>query len=126
LRAAALPTPETIEKGKGKSVDLPDPAPLQSPSRGAPTVAQERELIPEQSLDSSSLATKVIRLVREENVDLKESTELQIRHEIDVEMDMNAARMKRYEVTVSKLKKKVDELESSLGHLMGLDEGSES
>ena len=127
LKEASLPTPETMGKGKGKDVEVAsNQAPEPSPTRGVPGSSQESRPHQDPFLDGSNLTAKVVQLLQEERVDLKESTLLQIRHEIDLEADMNAAKTKRYEGTISRLSKRLDELETMLEHLIGGDEGSMS
>lgn len=65
----------------------------------------------------SSLTTTVLGLIRSDNVELKPSTEIQIRHEIDLAVDISKAKVQRYEETISKLHGRVDELEQMILHL---------
>jgi hypothetical protein len=59
----------------------------------------------------SSLTSTVLNLLRSDNIVLKPSTEIQIRHEIDLVVDIGKAKIQRYEETISKLHERVDELE---------------
>lgn len=65
----------------------------------------------------SSLALTVLDLIRSDNVELKPSTEIQIRHEINLMVDIGKTKVERYEETISKLHKRVDELEGIVFHL---------
>jgi hypothetical protein len=65
----------------------------------------------------SSLTSTVLGLIRSDNVELKPSTEIQIRHEIDLVVDVGKAKIQRYEETISKLHERVDELERMILHL---------
>ena len=68
---------------------------------------------------NSDLVTSILELLRSEGVAIKGSLELQIRHEIDLELDVSAARDKRYRSTISKQGKRIDELESIVELLTG-------
>lgn len=65
----------------------------------------------------SSLASTVLELIRSDKVDLKPSTEIQIRHEIDLVVDLGNTKVQRYQETISKLHERVDELEQIVLHL---------
>jgi hypothetical protein len=65
----------------------------------------------------SSLASTVLELIRSDNVELKPSTEIQIRHEIDLVVDLGNTKVQRYQETISKLHERVDELEQIVLHL---------
>lgn len=72
------------------------------------------------SLDSreeSDLSTTVLDLIRADYPKLKASTEMQIRHEINLALDVAEAKLRRHEATISELHKKVDELEEMVLHL---------
>jgi hypothetical protein len=60
----------------------------------------------------SDLATKVLDLIRADNPGLKGSTELQIRHEIGLALDMGETKLRRHDAEISDLRKRVDELET--------------
>jgi hypothetical protein len=82
--------------------------PIFSPPKGMASLSLEGE---------SSLTLTVLDLIRSDNVELKPSTEIQIRHEIDLMVDIGKAKVERYEETISKLHKRVDELEGIVFHL---------
>lgn len=65
----------------------------------------------------STLTSAVLDLIRSDNVELKPSTEIQIRHEIDLVVDVGRARVQRYQETISKLHERIDELERMILHL---------
>lgn len=65
----------------------------------------------------SSLTSTVLGLIRSDNVELKPSTEIQIRHEIDLVVDIGKAKVQRFDETISKLHERVDELERMILHL---------
>jgi hypothetical protein len=63
------------------------------------------------------LTTIVLELVRADSPKLKASTELQLRHEIGLALDVGEAKLRRYEGTISELLKRVDELETMVLNL---------
>ena len=67
--------------------------------------------------EESDLAAKVLDLVRADFPNLKASTELEIRHEIGLALDMGETKLRRYEVTIRELMKRVDELETMVWNL---------
>ncbi len=66
----------------------------------------------------SGLNMIVLKLIRSENLKLKASTEMQLRHEIDLELDLGATKEQRHKDTISKLCRRIDELETMVLHLM--------
>jgi hypothetical protein len=60
------------------------------------------------------LATVIIALVLADGVNLKVSTEIQIRHEIGLRVDVYESRIKRYEECVSELRERLVDLEEVL------------
>ena len=114
LRNVSAPTLDSHgDQGKGQAeITIPTPSPPpKNPPHPSRAGRGERDLM-----------TTVLRLLRDEKISLKESTELQIRHEIDLELDLTAAKVRRYEETISKLSRRLDELETMLSHLMGGDD----
>ncbi len=124
LRNAAqpLPTPDSLEK----PLDNAATTRSRPSNRTSPTPARLESMISPNSERTSNLAVAVLMLIHSENVELKESTELQIRHEIDLEVDSNEAKVRRYEETIRVLSKRLDELENIVLHLVGSDEESET
>jgi hypothetical protein len=115
LREAALPTPDSGDKGKAKAVEL---GPIQAENK-SPTPGRSKDAPYPDRGGMTDLTTNVLKLLRDEKFNLKESTELQIRHEIDLELDLNVAKVKRYKDTVSKLTKRLGVLEAMLLRLTG-------
>ena len=115
LKEAVLPTPDSGGKGKGKAIE---PAPIQAENTPF-TLGRSKDAPDSDRGGMEDLTTNVLKLLRDEKVDLKESTELQIRHKIDIELALNAAKVRGYEETVSKLSKRLDELETMLSYLTG-------
>lgn len=122
LREAGLPIPKPGNMMKGKPMGL------------VPMQAKQDYLTPGPSMIAANhghagmanLTTRVVRLLRDEKYPLKVSTELQIRHEIDLELDLYAAKVRRYEETIYKQSKKIDELETLASHLTGIGSGDGS
>ncbi len=110
-----LPTPDSGSRPVGERM-ASEPR-LRQPVEISPTPARLNSAMALRGDRKADLTTTVLKLIRSDSVELKESTELQIRHEIDLELDLNAARMQRYEETISKLYKRLDALETTVGHL---------
>jgi hypothetical protein len=60
------------------------------------------------------LATAILELIRSDGLDLKASTEMQIRHEIGLRLDVDETKLRRYEETISEQRKRLDELETAV------------
>jgi hypothetical protein len=67
--------------------------------------------------EESDLSSTVLDLIRAENVDLKSSTKIQIRHDIDLVVDVAKAKVQRYEQTIQRLHERIEELEKLVVHL---------
>lgn len=65
----------------------------------------------------SDLTTIVLELIRSDNPELKASTEIQLRHEIDLRLDVSETKLRRYEETITELRKRLDEMETMVLHL---------
>ena len=130
LRNVASPTLDSLgDHGKGKAkTSIEQPAPVQAEiTIPTPSAPSKNPPHPHHSLAArgegeGDLTTTVLRLLRDEKISLKESTELQIRHEIDLELDLTAAKVKRYEETIARMSTRLDELETMLSHLVGGDD----
>ena len=111
----SLPTPDLREHRVGitntgseqRPLQLLDTSPTPGPFKDAASLVLEKE---------SGLTTTVLKLIRSDNLELKASTEMQLRHEIDLELDLGAARLQRQKETISKLYKRADELEAMVLH----------
>lgn len=66
---------------------------------------------------ASDLAMAVVEIVRADHPKLKVSTEMLLRHEIGLKLDVDETKLRRYEGTISELRKRVDELETMIDHL---------
>ena len=64
--------------------------------------------------EDSDLTTRVMDLIRSDNLELKVATEMQLRHEIDLELDLSKAKMRRYENTIYTLYERLDNLEKEV------------
>jgi hypothetical protein len=98
LRNAGLPTPDT-----GRRPAEAGPAPKLDDAIMFNCVNEKK----------SDLATKVMNILRKENIMLKEGTELSIRHEIEMEMAVCDTRVRVGEETISKLKNRLDFFEGA-------------
>jgi len=72
----------------------------------------------------SNLTSAVLRLLRSEGVELTSSIEIMIRHEIGTEMEVNEAKVRGYEETISELKRELDKMENMVA-LLGGDVGAD-
>lgn len=104
IAAASLLTPET---GKSK---------VATRSRQSKGSSPPPELAPAIEFDNetSNTTAAVLKLLEEEDIELKESTKILIGDLIDRALDSNDAKVKRYEKTISRLSEKLDEKERSL------------
>jgi hypothetical protein len=83
----------------------------------SPTPGQFNDNYGHDPASESDLITRVLDLIRADHPDLKASTEMQLRHEIGLTLDLEETKSRRYESTISMLRKKVDELETMVFHL---------
>ena len=124
----STPTRSFAEKLRLEASPLfaPNPQPLPATNNRAPTAERlGASLILDHKTrkansgleEDSSLTTTVLGLIRSDNIQLKPSTEIQIRHEIDLVVDVGKAKILRYEETISELHQRVDELEKMILHL---------
>lgn len=102
-QAEVPPSPSAAARDKGKGISR--------------DIFQLQESINLPDFENRDLSDAILRLLRSEGVEVKESLELQIRHEIDLESDANEAREKRYQVTIKQLVGRVDELENMVSLL---------
>ncbi|MCJ1436343.1 hypothetical protein MMC27_005721 [Xylographa pallens] len=64
--------------------------------------------------EDSDLTTRVMDLIRSDNLELKATTEMQLQHEIDLELDLSKAKMRRYENTIYTLYERLNDLEKEV------------
>jgi len=133
-RTSTLSTPgqRFIERLESRTVSLPTPKSRDRMSACNDTASQPRLL---QSLDTSptpgrfndrtnlnpdgesDLTTTVLELIRSDNPKLKASTELQLRHKIGMKLDVGETKLRRSEETISALRSRLDEMETTVLHL---------
>jgi len=59
----------------------------------------------------------VLELIRSDNLKLKASTEVQLRHKIGMKLDVGETKLQRYEETISELCNRLDGMETTVLHL---------
>jgi hypothetical protein len=102
--AQSLLTPntrETISSSNRRVPQLPDMTP--TPHRYNDD--------PFKSESDTDLTTAIMELLRSDNVELRTSTEVQLQHTIGLGVGVYEAKLRKFEETVAKLRKKLDELE---------------
>lgn len=126
---STTPGQHFAERLKNYTISSPTPKSRdhKSPSETMASEPQQRETSPTPARfndsgilnpeEESDLAAKVLDLVRADFPNLKASTELEIRHEIGLALDMGETKLRRYEVTIRELMKRVDELETMVWNL---------
>lgn len=120
LREVALPpTPQTLEKGKGKERAI-EIALIEHNHTSTPGTSKDPLNFEEAG--NGDLTTKILNLLRKDKVQLKESTVERIRLEIDLELRSNAAKVSIYEGAVSRLSKRLDGLESNATNWTRVDD----
>lgn len=111
-----LPTPESRDQlTLDEAVITASRQPLQRET--SPTPARFHGVLGVNFSEDSDLITKILELVRADNPKLKASTEMQLRHEAGLAIDMNETKLRRCDVTISELQKRVDELETMVYNL---------
>jgi hypothetical protein len=83
----------------------------------SPTPGQFNDKTSPNFEEESDLTTTVLELIRSDNLELKVSTELQLRHEIGLKLDVGRTKLRRYEDTITELRKRLDEVETIVLHL---------
>ena len=71
----------------------------------------------QESEGDPDLSTIVLELIRSDNPELKASTEIQLRHEIDLRLDVSETKLRRYKETITELRKRLDEMETMVLYL---------
>ena len=62
--------------------------------------------------EESDLTTTILDLIRSDNLGLKVSTEMRLRHAIGLKLDVSEIKLRRYRETISELYKRLHELEA--------------
>lgn len=60
----------------------------------------------------AALTSKILALLKEQNVVLKGSVQMQLRHEIELEIELREAKVRVFEGTIRRQNGRIDELES--------------
>jgi hypothetical protein len=111
-------TPGQTDKSKSAAESLPTPdtggQPLgvSRPLRGESPSPQLADAIILRNGGKRSLSATVLKLIHSEQVKLRESTTIQIEHEIDTEVAMYEEKLRGYERTNIKLSARLDEMEN--------------
>jgi hypothetical protein len=133
-RTSAVSTPGQLFIEKLQSSPLPLPTPnsrdLMSSSNAmvsqsqllqqrdtSPTPGRFNDVAIPSPPAESDLTTRILELIRAEHPQLKASTEMQLRHEIGLAIDVGETKLRRNEVTISELRKRVDDLETMVYNL---------
>jgi hypothetical protein len=131
-RTSTLSTPgqHFIQKLKSHAVSLPTPDSREDISASTNTISQPRlwqgispvpglpsEKISFDTEGDSDLTMSVLELIGSDNLELKVSTEMQLRHEIGLKLDVSETNLRRSKETISELRKRIDELETMVLHL---------
>ena len=126
------PNQHFTDRLKSNTISFPTPSSLDHMSAGNKMTSQPRLLksidespTPIRFIDRSSLnperdldlSTTILELLHSDSVRLKASTELQLRHEIRLQLNVGETKLRAYEETISELRKRIDDLETSVLHL---------
>jgi hypothetical protein len=133
-KESTLSTPRNdfMERLNGRTISLPTPNSRDHASvsnsmacRSQPLESPAASPMPNRFNDKASLSreggidltTTVLELIRSEKIELQASTQMQLCHEIGLKVDVDQAKLRRYEATISELRKRLDELETMILHL---------
>jgi hypothetical protein len=67
--------------------------------------------------EEPNLITTVLELIRSDSLELKASTELQLRHEIGLVLDIGRTKVGRYQEIITELRIRLNEVEKMALHL---------
>jgi hypothetical protein len=112
----SFPTPQSRDPNSSSSVMVSE-AQLMQARDTSPTPARFNHTATLNPKGESDLIATVLDLIRADNLKLKGSTEMQIRHEIGLALDLGETKLRRHEGTISELYKRIDELETMILHL---------
>jgi hypothetical protein len=65
----------------------------------------------------TDLTIIILKLIQSEKIKLQTFIQMQLYHEIDLKVDINQTKLRKYETTISKLRKKFDKLETMILYL---------
>jgi hypothetical protein len=111
-----LPTPNSRDHIVSSNAMAPQPRLLAQPDT-SPTPGRFNDTAGLDLPRESDLTTTVLELIRADYPKLKASTEMQLRHEIGLALDLSETKLRRYEGTISELNKRIDELETMVLNL---------
>jgi hypothetical protein len=120
--ANSLPTPDTAKPSHSDQEQInlassPDSRKLREIAEASVRLGEVIDLTTE---TTSDLTTAVLDELKSAKVHLKESTKAYVAHLIDTEMELHDSRMRRCKVTMAKMKKRLDEMESALVAMTGM------
>lgn len=124
--AATLPSPQTDEKAAQD--DFTSEIETRRSMASSPTPAGRRGQKSPRNAKPPDLATTILAMLRSDSVMLKGTTATRIRHEIGLQTDSFHAKERRYEKTIADLAERINDLETTLGHLtegLGVDDAIE-
>ena len=110
-RMESLPTPDSREH-RAASCNKDSEQRLFQLLDTSPTPGRFRDAARPGFDAESDLTTTILKLIRSDNLELKASTEIQLRHEIDLQLDLGTAKEQRHKDTITRLCTRVDELET--------------
>ncbi|RFU33944.1 hypothetical protein B7463_g2349, partial [Scytalidium lignicola] len=108
--AESLPTPTSRLHTTSNRSTNPQHQPLQLDA--TPTPARFKDPAHLCFNTESDLTTIILKLIRSDTTELKISTEIQLRHEIELHLDLDMAKEQRHKDVISRLSKRVEELET--------------
>ncbi|CZR66097.1 uncharacterized protein PAC_15998 [Phialocephala subalpina] len=115
-RTVSLPTPNSRDHMSADNMMASQPRLL--PSRNtSPTPGRFNNRASLNPEGESDLIATVLELIRSDGLELEASTELQLRHEIGLVLDVGRAKVGRYQETITELRKRLDEVEKMVLHL---------
>lgn len=118
--ADSLPTPDTAKQTE-QPLPLPDLRNLQEIAEASVRLGEVIDLTKDGTKDATSdLTNAVLDELKSARVQLKASTMTYIGHLIDTEMDLHDTRMRRAQITIARMKKKLDEMETALVAMAGM------
>jgi len=65
----------------------------------------------------SNLTTTALELIRSNDLKLKTSTKVQLRHKICMKWDVDETKLRRYEETIAELRNRLNKIETAVLHL---------
>jgi len=116
-RTVSLPTPNSRDHTSADNVMASQSRRLPSHTT-SPTPGLFNNRASPNPEGASDLITTVLELICSNSLGLKASTELQLRHEIGLVLDVGRTKVGRYQETITELRKRLDEVETRVLHLI--------